>query len=73
MLDKFQDLFTNCWEKGTLMQDLRDAVIVSLYKSKGEKSDCASYRGITLVSIAGSFCDTVLPSLSVTLSCLHLQ
>ena len=36
MLDKLQDLFTNCWEKGTLPQDLRDAVIVSLYKSKGE-------------------------------------
>ena len=37
VLDKLQDLFTNCWEKGTLLQDLRDAVIVSLYKNKGEK------------------------------------
>ena len=36
-LDKLQDLFTNCCEKGTLPQDLRDAVIVSLYKNKGEK------------------------------------
>ena len=52
MLDKLQDLFTNCWEKGTLPQDLRDAVIVSLYKNKGEKSDCSNYRGITLLSIA---------------------
>ena len=41
-LDKLQDLFTNCWEKGTLPQDLRDAVIVSLYKNKGEKSDCSN-------------------------------
>ena len=32
-----QDLFTNCWEKGTLPKDLRDAVIVSLYRNKGEK------------------------------------
>ena len=32
VLDKLQDLFTNSWEKGTLPQDLRDAVIVSLYK-----------------------------------------
>ena len=42
VLDKLQDLFTNCWEKGTLPQDIRDAVIVSLYKKKkkqGEKSD----------------------------------
>ena len=35
VLDKLQDLFTNYWEKeGTLPQDLRDAVIVSLYKNK---------------------------------------
>ena len=36
MLDKLQDLFTNCWEEVTLSQDLRDAVIVSLYKNKRE-------------------------------------
>ena len=36
VLDKLQDLFTNCWEKGTLPQDLRGAVMVSLYKNKGE-------------------------------------
>ena len=54
VLDKLQDLFTNCWEKGTPPQDLRDAVIVSLYKNKAEKSNCSNYRGITrLFSIAG--------------------
>ena len=53
VLDKLQDLFTNCWDKGTLPQDLRDAAIVSLYKNKGDKSDCSNYRGITLLSIAG--------------------
>ena len=37
VVDKLQDLFTNCWEKGTLPQDPRDAVIVSLRKNKGEK------------------------------------
>ena len=31
-LDKLQNLFTNCWEKGTLPQDLRDAVIISVQK-----------------------------------------
>ena len=40
VLDKLQDMFTNCWERGTLPKDLRDAVIVSLYKNKGEKLDC---------------------------------
>ena len=60
MLCKLQDLFTNCWEKGTLPQDLRDAVIVSLYKNKGEKSDCSKYRSITLLSIAGKILARVL-------------
>ena len=60
MLDKLQNLSTNCWEKGTLPQDLRDAVIVSLYKIKGEKSDCSNYRGITLLSIAGKIVARVL-------------
>ena len=53
VFNKLQDLFTSCWEKRTLPQDLKDAVIVSLYKNKGEKSDCSNYRGITLLSIAG--------------------
>ena len=51
--NKLTDLFAACWEKGSLPQVLRDAVIVSLYKNKGEKSDCSNYRGITLLSIAG--------------------
>ena len=60
VLDKLQDLFTNCWEKGSLPQDLRDAVTVSLYKNKGEKSDCSNYRCITLLFIAGKILDRVL-------------
>ena len=60
VLDKLQDPFTNCWEKGTLPQDFRGAVIISLYKNKGEKSDCSNYRGITLLSIAGKILVRVL-------------
>ena len=60
VLDTLQDLFTNCWEKATVLQDLRDAVIVSLYKSKGEKPDCSNCRGITLLSIADKIFARVL-------------
>ena len=45
VLDKVQDLFT---EKGTLPQDLRDAVIVFLYKNKGENQ--------TVQTIEASLC-----------------
>ena len=47
------DLFTKCWEQGLVPQDLRNAIIVSLYKNKEVKSGCSNYRGITLLSIAG--------------------
>ena len=34
VLDKLQDLSTQGWDKETLLQDLRDAVIVFLYKTR---------------------------------------
>ena len=53
LTEKLRDLFTICWTQGVVPHDLRDAVVVSLYKNKGEKSDCSNYRGVTLLSIAG--------------------
>ncbi|KAI8500865.1 hypothetical protein Bbelb_216830 [Branchiostoma belcheri] len=49
---KLHKLFVCCWEQGKLPKDLRHAVIITLYKNKGEKSDCSNCRGITLLSIA---------------------
>ena len=60
VVSRLQDLFTSCWEQGILPQDLKDAVIISLYKNKGEKSDCSNYRGITLLSIAGKVLACIL-------------
>ena len=42
-----------CWDEGSLPQDFKDALIVTIYKKKGNKTDCSNYRGITLLSIAG--------------------
>ena len=60
VLSGLEDLFVSCWERGVLPQDLKDAVLVSLYKNKGEKSDCSNYRGITLLSIAGKVLARIL-------------
>ena len=50
--NKPHKLLVCCWEQGKLPSDLCDAVIVTFYKNKGEKSDCSKYWGITLLSIA---------------------
>ena len=57
---KLHELLVYCWEQSKLPRDFRDAVIVTLYKNKGEKSDCSNYRGITLLSIAGKILAHVL-------------
>ncbi|XP_069771633.1 probable G-protein coupled receptor 139 [Narcine bancroftii] len=49
---KLHELFKLGWDQGKLPQDLRDAIIITLYQNNGEKSDCSNYRGITLLFIA---------------------
>ena len=66
LLDKLQDLFANCWEKGTLPQELRDALVVSLYYNKAEISDCLNYPSITLLSIASTILIRVLKNRRVS-------
>ena len=53
LLQHLHELLCQCWEDGTIPQDMRDANIVTLYKNKGERSDCNNYHGISLLSIAG--------------------
>ena len=45
---------------------MRDANIVTLYKNKGDRSDCNNYRGISLFNIVGKlFAKVVLMKLRV--------
>ena len=53
LLQPLHELLTLCWEQGHIPQDLKDANIVTLYKNKGDRSDCNNYRGISLLSIVG--------------------
>ena len=46
-------LLTECWKEGSVPQDLKDASIITLYKNKGDHSDCNNYCSISLLSIIG--------------------
>ena len=46
-------ILCQCWRDGEVPQDMRDANIVTLYKNKGDRSDCNNYRGISLRTIVG--------------------
>ena len=55
-----------CWKEGTVPQDVRYANIVTLYKNKGDRSDCNNYRGISLLSVVGKvFARVVLTKLQM--------
>ena len=41
------------FENGVVPKDLRSAVIVLLYKGKGERAECKNYRRISLLSVVG--------------------
>ena len=53
LLNHLHNLLLQCWEEGTVPQDMRDANIITLYKNKGDRSDCNNYRGISLLSVVG--------------------
>ena len=41
------------FERGVVPEDWRSAVILPLYKSKGERNEFKNYRGISLLSVVG--------------------
>ena len=48
------------FENGVVPADWRSAVIVPLYKGKGERSECKDYRGISLLIVVGKIYEGIL-------------
>ena len=47
---------------GVVPEDWEVACIVPVYKGKGDRRDCANYRGISILSIPGKIYGRVLIS-----------
>ena len=66
LLKPLHDLLVVCWETGELPQNFKDSKLITLYKNKGDRSMCDSYRGISLLSVVGKvFARVVLKRLQV--------
>ena len=50
------DIVNKCWTEENLPQDWKLAEVVPLYKKKGKRSECGSYREISLLSVPGKVC-----------------
>ena len=60
LLHPLHEVLCQCWREGAVLQEMRDAKIITLYKNKGERSDCNNYRSISLLSIIGKVYAQVL-------------
>ncbi|MFA0954709.1 RNA-directed DNA polymerase, partial [Klebsiella pneumoniae] len=50
---KLLELFNACYKCKKVPEEWKNAVIVPLYKGKGERCSCKNYRGISLLSVPG--------------------
>ena len=53
LLVPLHKLLTQCWKEGSVPQDMKDSNIITLYKNKGDHSNCNNYCGISLLSVIG--------------------
>ena len=57
---KLLDIFQSIWQQGAVLQDFKDALIIHLYKRKGNHQQCENHCGISLLSITGKVLARVL-------------
>ena len=66
LLVPLHKLLTQCWKEGSVPQDMRESNIITLYKNKGNCSNCNNYSGISLLSITGKlFAQIILHRLQI--------
>ena len=62
LLQPLHELLRPYWREGGVPQDMRDSLIITLYKNKGDRSDCNNYQRISLLSIVDKIFARVVQS-----------
>jgi len=60
LITKLAQLSQNIWSKRSVPQEFSDALIVHIFKRKGDRSVCDDHRGISLLSIPGKILGRVI-------------
>ena len=60
LLRKLHELICAIWISEVVPQNWKDSLIITIYKNKGDKSECGNSRGISLLSVAGKIMAKVL-------------
>ena len=53
-------IFQKAWEERKVPEDWQNALVVPIWKKKGSKKDCSTYRGISLLSHVGKLYAKIL-------------
>lgn len=53
LLRSLTTLIVDSWSSGSVPQQWKNSKMITLYKNKGDRRDCNSYRAISLLSVAG--------------------
>ena len=62
---KLLTIFNDIWHQHAVPQDFKNALIVHVFKKKGDRSVCDDYRGISLLSIPGKILGRIILNLSL--------
>lgn len=60
LVERLHTLYSRIWRDEEVPQQLKDAVIVTIYKKKGQRSECGNHRGISLLSLCGKVLAKIL-------------
>jgi len=69
IINKLVALYQSIWSSGSVPQEFKDALIVHIFKRKGDRSVCNDHRGISLLSIP----DKILARVILNLLTKHVS